>query len=241
MGAVTYVDKGDVAGVIVVAAGESRRMAGADKIFAPLLKRPLITYSLSVINDSPHVSCMVLVVSPRSLERSRRLVRTEHWAKMRDVCAGGERRQDSVRLGLERLPECEWVIVHDGARPLLEAGMIDAGLQAASTTGAAVAAVPVKDTIKMTDADDVVTRTIERDRLWAVQTPQVFRKELLIEAHRSITQDVTDDASMAELIGAHVKVFMGSYDNLKVTTPNDLTVARSVLANRRRRTTGAGR
>ena len=117
-------DKGDVAGVIVVAAGESRRMGGADKIFTPLLKKPLITYSLSVINDSPQVSCIVLVVSPKSLERGRRLVRSERWAKLRDVCAGGERRQDSVRLGLERLPECEWVIVHDGARPLLDAGMI---------------------------------------------------------------------------------------------------------------------
>ncbi|MCH8206583.1 MAG: 2-C-methyl-D-erythritol 4-phosphate cytidylyltransferase [Chloroflexi bacterium] len=216
-------------------------MAGTDKIFTPLLKRPLISYSLSVMNDSPQVSSIVLVVSPKSLERGRRLVRSQRWAKLRDVCAGGERRQDSVRMGLERLPECEWVIVHDGARPLLEAGMICTGLRAARTTGAAVAAVPVKDTIKMADADDVVTQTIERDRLWAVQTPQVFRRKLLVEAHRSITQDVTDDASMAELMGASVKVFMGSYDNLKVTTPDDLTMARSVLASRRRRASGGGR
>jgi 2-C-methyl-D-erythritol 4-phosphate cytidylyltransferase len=146
-----------------------------------------------------------------------------------------------VRLGLERLPQCDWVIVHDGARPLLDGETITSGLEAARSTGAAVAAVPVKDTIKMADAHGVVTRTVERDRLWAVQTPQVFRRQLLADAHRSITRDVTDDASMAELIGVSVKVFMGSYDNLKVTTPDDLVVARSILSDRRRVAQGGGR
>ena len=168
-------------------------------------------------------------------------MRSGRWDKPIDVCAGGERRQDSVRLGLERLPECEWVIVHDGARPLLDGDMITAGMEAARPTGAAVAAVPVTDTIKMVDADGVVTRTIERDRLWAVQTPQVFRRQLLIDAHRSVTHDVTDDASMTELIGAGVKIFMGSYDNLKVTTPDDLVVARSILSGRKRAARGTGR
>lgn len=216
-------------------------MTGMDKIFTPLLKQTLITYSLSVINDSPHVSFIVLVLAPGSLERGRRLMRSNRWAKLIDVCAGGERRQDSVRLGLERLPQCDWVIVHDGARPLLDGETIASGLEAARSTGAAIAAVPVKDTIKMADAHGVVTRTVERDRLWAVQTPQVFRRQLLADAHRSITRDVTDDASMAELIGVSVKIFMGSYDNLKVTTPDDLVVARSILSDRRRVAEEGGR
>ena len=216
-------------------------MAGTDKIFSPLFRRPLITYSLSLINDSPQVGAIVLVLAPGSLQRGRRLMRSNKWPKLIDVCAGGERRQDSVRLGLEHLPECDWVIVHDGARPLLDGDTIAAGLEAARHTGAAVAAVPVKDTIKMADADGVVTRTVERHGLWAVQTPQVFRRQLLADAHRKITQDVTDDASMAELMGAGVKVFMGSYDNLKVTTPGDLVMARSILSDRRKAARGAAR
>ena len=221
-------------GAILVAAGASRRMDGTDKIFAPLLRRPLVTYSLSALSRSSCVGAIVLVLAEDSLQRGRRMMRSGEWPKLTAVCAGGGRRQDSVRLGLDRLPPCGWVVVHDGARPLLDGTTIAAGLAAARSTGASVAAVPVKDTIKMADAGGVVTRTIDRERLWAVQTPQIFRRGLLADAHRAIVEDVTDDASMVEMMGASVRIFRGSYENLKVTTPEDLVVAQSILAGRRR-------
>ena len=219
-------------GAIIVAAGSSQRMGGADKIFVPLLKRPLISYSLQALNDSPLVGAIVLVVSPGNIEPGRRLVGENAWDKVSDICAGGERRQDSVRKGLDRLQDTDWTIVHDGARPCIDADMVSRGLMEARQEGAAVAAVPVRDTIKMAGPDLAVTSTLARDGLWAVQTPQVFSTELLSRAHRQVSQDVTDDASMVERIGASVRIFMGSHANIKVTSPEDIPVAEAILKAR---------
>ena len=148
---------------------------------------------------------------------------------MSGICAGGERRQDSVRRGLERLGDCELVVVHDGARPFIGAEMLDRGISVAQDCGTAIAAVPVKDTIKQSDDRGLVTQTIPRDGLWTVQTPQIFDASLLREAHQRVHDMVTDDASMVEAIGHPVKLFFGSYYNIKVTTPEDLTIARAII------------
>ena len=219
-------------GVIVVAAGESRRMEGVDKIFVPLMGRPLISYSLGAYHNSPQVEAIVLVLSPHNTKRGRRVVETNEWHKVRDVCVGGERRQDSVRHGVDRLADAEWIIVHDGARPFIDGDLIARGLAEAKHTGAAVAAVPVKDTIKSADAELFVTQTHHRDGLWAVQTPQVFHRQLLADAHERVSEEVSDDASMVELVGGKIRIFMGSYDNIKVTTPEDLTIAEAILRMR---------
>lgn len=219
-------------GAVVVAAGESRRMGSVDKIFLPLAGRPLITYSLQALNDSPIVDAVVLVMSSSNVERGRELVSASGWSKVREVCAGGSRRQDSVRAGLSRLDDCQRIIVQDGARPFIDQDLIERGLSEVKHTGASAAAVPVKDTIKSADASMTVTRTVPREGLWAVQTPQVFERELLVQAHQAITEDVTDDASMIEGIGCKVRLFMGSYDNIKVTTPEDLIVAEAILSVR---------
>ena len=216
-------------GAVVVAAGESRRMFNVDKIFAPLMGRPLISYSLDVLNESKRVDAVVLVLSEANIEGGRRLVDANAWSKVRDVCVGGERRQDSVRYGMDRLPDSDWIIVHDGARPFIDGGMIDRGLKEAEATGAAVAAVPVTDTIKSADAELLVTGTLDRTSLWSVQTPQVFRRDLLLEAHRRVSDTSSDDASMVEGIGGSVRVFMGSYANVKVTTPEDLPIAEAIM------------
>ena len=220
------------AGVIVVAAGDSRRMAGVDKIFVPLMGRPLISYSLEVLQGAPQVRAIVLVLADHNLERGRTLVEENGWHKVGDVCRGGERRQDSVRRGLDRLPDPEWIIVHDGARPFIDLDLVARGLKEAGYTGAAVAAVPVKDTIKSANAEFQVTQTLPRDGLWAVQTPQVFRRQMLDEAHRHIDEEVADDASMVERAGGKVRIFMGSYYNIKVTTPEDVPVAEAILTSR---------
>jgi 2-C-methyl-D-erythritol 4-phosphate cytidylyltransferase len=222
---------GDV-GVVVVAAGHSRRMGGVDKILSPVLGRALISYALRAFNDSERVSSIVLVVSSHILDECRRLVDEQGFHKVLEICEGGARRQDSVRLGLDELGATEWTMVHDGARPFVDAAIIGAGLAAARETGAAMAAVPVKDTIKVAGPDGMVLRTVDREGLWAAQTPQVFRTDLLVEAHSQVTDDVTDDASMVERMGGNVKLFMGSYDNLKVTAPEDIRLVEALLRAR---------
>ncbi|MCH9011322.1 MAG: 2-C-methyl-D-erythritol 4-phosphate cytidylyltransferase [Chloroflexi bacterium] len=219
-------------GAIVVAAGASRRMGDMDKIFAPLGGLPLVAHSLHVLNGLDCVKQIVLVLSEGNLDRGGELIASESLTKVTDVCEGGHRRQDSWLNGLNRLDRCEWVAVHDGARPLLTDAIVLRGLKSARETGATTAAVRVKDTIKIVAEDGTVTSTPSRDRLWAVQTPQIFAHDLLLNAHDGVQTDVTDDASMVEMIGGKVKVFEGSYENIKVTTPEDLLLAESLLRQR---------
>ena len=159
------------------------------------------------------------------------LVRSQRLQNVVAVCIGGERRRDSVRAGLKHLPHSDWTVIHDGARPLADCAMVENGLQHAAETGAAAAAVPVADTIKRATAEGLVEGTLEREGLWAVQTPQVFRTDLLKEAHEADSDDATDDASIVERIGA-VKLFEGDPANIKVTTPTDLAVAEALLKAR---------
>ena len=220
---------GGAVGAIVVAAGASTRMGPADKLFADLGGMPLLARTLRPFQDSPLVDRIVLVLSVANLERGRELAAEHGIAKLAAACAGGPRRQDSVRLGLEALGACDWVLVHDGARPLVAAELIERGLAAAQETGAAVPAVPLADTVKEVATDGTVERTLDRDRLFAAQTPQVFRYDLLLRAHREVTAEVTDDAAMLEALGLPVKLFEGSRTNIKVTTPEDLRLAEALL------------
>lgn len=228
-------------GAIVVAAGSSQRMGNTDKTFAPVLGRPLVSYSVQALHDSPLVGEIVLVLSASNLDQGRGLVDENRWNKVREVCVGGERRQDSVLIGLDRLRHTGWTIVHDGARPCIDGEMVARGLAEARKSGAAVAAVPVRDTIKTTGPDGVVSRTLDRSGLWTAQTPQVFRTELLLRAHREISDDVTDDASMVEALGVSVSIFTGSNGNIKVTTAEDIPIVEAILEARRERAAGQRR
>ena len=219
-------------GVVVVAAGSSRRMGGVDKIFAPVLGSPLIAHTLDAFEAFRPVAEIVLVLDEGSAEMGADLVRQRGYRKVSRICPGGPRRQDSVRNGLESLTPCDWVIVHDGARPCLDRPMLRRGLKAAQKSGASVAGVPVKDTIKVVSPQGLVVDTPQRARLWAAQTPQVFCYKLLREAHRRCAQTVTDDAVLVERMGHPVRMFRGSYENLKVTTPEDLAVAEAFLRSR---------
>jgi 2-C-methyl-D-erythritol 4-phosphate cytidylyltransferase len=139
------------------------------------------------------------------------------------------KRQDSVKEGLRRLIDCEWVVIHDGARPCISADLIERGLKIARESGAAIAGVPVKDTIKIVSRRGFVQQTPTRQSLWAAQTPQIFRYDLIAEAYRQADDEVTDDAALVEKLGHRVEVYMGSYHNIKVTTPEDLAVAEVFL------------
>ena len=217
---------------ILLGAGGSTRMNGVDKIAMPLLGRPLLEYSLDLLADSVSIHRIVVVAGERNGDDVRALADRARTDKIAAVCAGGARRQDSVREGLKHVGDATHVLVHDGARPLVDAQLISRAIEAASTHGAAIAAVPVKDTVKTADDDMSVLETVPRKGLWAVQTPQIFEAELLRTAHRRIDADVTDDASMVELLGHEVKLFMGSYENLKVTTMEDIVLAEAILRSR---------
>lgn len=204
-------------------------MGGIDKIFAPVLGWPLVNYSLDQLERCPSVDQIALVLDVKALERGASLVRERGYRKVVQLCPGGERRQDSVFNGLKALAGCEWVIVHDGARPCLDDKMLRRGLAAAQECGAAVAGVPCKDTIKVVSTDMKVEDTPDRATLWVAQTPQVFRYRILMDAHQRCASDVTDDAMMVESLGYPVKMFLGAYENLKVTTPDDLALAETLL------------
>jgi len=218
-------DSQQQAGVVIVAAGSSRRMGGVDKVFALLEGKPLLGRVISVFQRCNLIDQIVMVVGKQNLGKCQQLVTEQGWSKVTDVCAGGRRRQDSVVAGLSRLSHCQWVVIHDGARPLVTEGLIERGLEAARETGAAVAAVPVTDTIKVAGEDRIVRETPPRGDLWAVQTPQVFRFDIITEAYRRVEAEVTDDASLVEQLGYKIKLYMGSYDNIKITTPDDLALA----------------
>ena len=212
-----------------MAAGESRRMNGIDKVLAPLAGRPVISYVLAAFDSCKSVDHIVLVVNQKSLKACRQLIAEEKISTPIDVCVGGKRRQDSVAAGLKQLKDCEWVIIHDGARPLVTKELIEEGLKAAQETGAAVAAVPVTDTIKVADDNRTVLETPVRQNLWAVQTPQVFRFDIIAEAYKKTKDEVTDDASLVEQAGYKVKLYTGSYDNIKITNPEDLLIAEMII------------
>jgi len=217
-------------GAVIVAAGSGERMGGGDKLMTLLGGEPVIARVASTFQNCKLISQIVLVLSEANLERGKQLAIARGWSKVSDICPGGRRRQDSVVSGLNRLKDCDWVVVHDGARPLVTEDLISRGLIAAEATGAAAAAVPVTDTIKVAGDDMFIRKTPPRRKLWAVQTPQVFRLATITSAYRHIEDnEVTDDAAAVEQSGHRVKLYMGAYDNIKITTPSDLALAEVLL------------
>ena len=218
-------------GAVIVGGGKGERMGGVDKLFADIAGQPLLGRLIDFFQECNLVDEIVVVLGKENLDWGRKLKDKYAWSKVSQLCLGGARRQDSVRKGLKKLTDCQWVVIHDGARPLLDIDLIEKGLFQAVETGAAVAAVPVKDTIKIVSPEGFVQETPQRDRLWSVQTPQVFRFDLIKRAHEEISEDVSDDAMMVEKLGYKVKLYMGSYNNIKITTPEDLALAEVMLGS----------
>lgn len=216
-------------GAVIAAAGMSRRMAGVDKLMLALDGRPILDITVTQIHASPEIHEIVLVVRADMVEAWTERARAHGWAKVKAVVAGGARRQDSVLAGLHALGPCTWVVVHDGARPCVTDAMVSRGLEAVRETGAAVAAVLAKDTVKLVGEGLLVEGTPPRERVWLVQTPQIFAYDIILKAYEILDQDVTDDASAVEMAGHKVRVFMGAYNNIKVTTPEDIDLLRPLL------------
>jgi 2-C-methyl-D-erythritol 4-phosphate cytidylyltransferase len=210
---------------VIVGAGSGTRFGG-DKVFAELGGLPVLAQTVAPFEACPAVDGVVLVLRPDAIEQGEAVARERGWRKLLGITPGGARRQDSVLAGV-RLARSDWVLIHDAARPLVTVEIIERGLEAAEATGAAIAALPVRDTIKRVE-DERITATVERSRLWAAQTPQIFRSEL-IELALEGAADVTDDAAAVEALGVPVRVFAGSERNFKVTTASDLALAEAIL------------
>ncbi|MGM9520547.1 MAG: 2-C-methyl-D-erythritol 4-phosphate cytidylyltransferase [Phascolarctobacterium sp.] len=223
---------------IVPAAGAGKRLGlGINKAFAELRGAPLIVHCLAMLARTELVSEAIVVLAPAEVEEGAALL--AHFAPSYfatlpfKVVAGGKERQDSVANALAAVPaDTAYIAVHDGARPFAGRAVFARTLAAAKEQGAAIAAVPVKNTIKVVDAKGVVVDTPVRSTLVAVQTPQVFRASLLKDAYANLAAHpaaVTDDASVVELLGHKVVVAKGRYENIKITTPEDLVLAEHFL------------
>jgi len=224
----------DTAAVVIVAAGTSSRMQGRDKLWIPLAGRITLARTIDAFEASPLIATIVLALNPERIADADALRESEHWRKIAAIVPGGPRRQDSVRRGLDILAGFAsppaWVMIHDGARPLVTSEIIAAGLEAGKRYEAAIAAVPVKDTIKVV-RDGTVHATLDRAELWVIQTPQVFSFPLIHHAHHSAAAEtaVTDDAALLERLGHAVAVFPGAYSNIKITTQEDLFLAELLI------------
>ena len=208
------------------------------KPFLPVGGIPLLIHTLRVITQSTLISKIIIVVAPEREALCRDMLHS--YATFRtplSVVHGGAERQDSVRLGLAALdPTSEIVAIHDAARPFLDREILDRSIETAAIYGGALVAVPARDTIKRVGEDGTVVETIPRQQLWIAQTPQAFRVPLIREAHaRALAEGVivTDDAALLERFGKMVKIVPGSYQNFKITTPEDLKVAEAFLRTER--------
>ncbi|MEN6325572.1 MAG: 2-C-methyl-D-erythritol 4-phosphate cytidylyltransferase [Syntrophomonas sp.] len=221
--------------VVIAAAGAGTRMGKKiNKQYMLLKSRPLLTYSLDVFEKSPLVEEMVIVAHPQEVEYcEREIVKKYGYKKVNKVVAGGKERQDSIWAGLKQLgQDTAFVAVHDGARPFISSMLIEELLQKAQEWGAAIPGVAVKDTLKHVDRDGFVRQTLDRESIIVVQTPQIFKYAELCEAYTNAYEEgliVTDDAGLFEKYIGRVKVVTGDYFNIKITTPEDMLIAKSLV------------
>ena len=217
--------------VVIPAAGQGKRMnAGKNKLFIELSGIPIIIYTLRVFEEDPKCQGIILAINPREEVIFSELIDAYGLKKVKRLVPGGAERQQSVFNGLKQV-EADIVLVHDGARPFIQEDLIHQLTEAASLHAGAIVAVPVKDTIKKVQ-DRSVVETVERSSLWSVQTPQAFRVSILYKAHQEAEDDQflgTDDASLLERMGEQVVIIEGDYDNIKITTQEDLYFAEAIL------------
>ncbi|HTZ40859.1 MAG TPA: 2-C-methyl-D-erythritol 4-phosphate cytidylyltransferase [Syntrophales bacterium] len=221
---------------IVPAAGSGNRMGGElSKQYLTLGGIPILVRTLKVLEECPLVSALLVVVPPTDIAIMRDSVLAP-WKlkKVAGVIPGGKERQDSVRAGVEALdPDADIVIIHDAVRPFITIDLISHCIRAAGQEGAVTVGVPVKDTMKEVSPDGRVLRTCDRSLLWLTQTPQAFRRDIIESAHRAAVRDGfrgTDDTSLVERMGIPVRMIQGDYNNIKITTPEDLVIAEALLA-----------
>ena len=224
---------------IVLAAGQGKRMhSKVQKQFLEIQGYPVLYYSLRCFQESPLIQDIVLVTGEESISYCKEeIVQKYGFTKVSAVIPGGKERYDSVYAGLCECRDCEYVLIHDGARPFVTEEILKRGLQKVKETGACVIGMPSKDTVKLSDEEGYVKETPNRKCVWTIQTPQIFSYSLIREAHDSIRQKdmskITDDAMVVEYFTkTMVKFVEGSYQNIKITTPEDLLIAASFIRSK---------
>lgn len=219
---------------VIVAAGKGKRM-GTDisKQFLPLCGREILAHTIEKFEKAKNIQDIVLVTGADSLQDVQDMAQEYGWKKIVSITAGGKERQDSVWNGLQAVSaDTEIVLIHDGVRPFVTEEILDMSIETALEMGGCVAGVPAKDTIKVCNSENIAVDTPDRSTLWQIQTPQTFRKDLIIKAYATAAERGfvgTDDASLAEYSGYPVKVIMGSYRNIKITTKEDLLIGEAFL------------
>ncbi len=219
---------------IVPAAGKGERLGS--KIHKPFIvigKEPILARTLTALDKSAYIDEIILVLNEADLAKARSLTKKNRLKKIKKITLGGKRRMDSVNNGLSEVSgDVDYVVVHDGVRPFLDNKIISSVIEGAKTFGAAITCVPVKPTIKEIEKGDFVTATLKRESLVEVQTPQAFKKDILLRAYKKAFDDgidATDDSVLVERLGVKVKAVAGSYRNIKITTVEDLKYARSLI------------
>lgn len=220
---------------VIVAAGKSERMGpNVDKAFLSLGTKPVLAYSLEAFEKCPDIDGVVLVVRKDRIDAARAMALMFGCAKVKRVVAGGAKRQTSVSNGLDVLNEdVKIVAVHDGARPCVTPEIISETIKVAKRSGSGVAAVRITDTVKYVERGLTVSETLDRRKLWAVQTPQTFKRDLLVSALDTVrkkNKTVTDEASAVEYMGESVRLVPAAVSNIKLTTADDLTMATAILS-----------
>jgi 2-C-methyl-D-erythritol 4-phosphate cytidylyltransferase len=222
--------------VIIPAAGLGKRMqAGKNKLLLELNGVPVLVHTLRVFENDEACKSIILAIHPQDEKEINELLKKYQISKVSDLVPGGDERQHSIYNALKTVEADGIILVHDAARPFIHKDRIHRLTQKAVEASAAIIGVPVKDTMKKVN-DGVVAETVERSSLWAVQTPQAFRISLLKKAYQKAEEDNflgTDDASLVERIGYPVTVVEGDYDNIKLTTPEDLFFAEAILEKRK--------
>jgi 2-C-methyl-D-erythritol 4-phosphate cytidylyltransferase len=220
---------------VIVAAGKGTRMnMDINKVYVEVYGKPVIARTIEVFEKCSCIDEIILVVGSQELIHCKQnIVDFYGFTKVKTLVCGGRERQNSVYNGiLEVSKDCDIVLVHDGARPFLNEENIIDSVDAAYEYGAASVAVPVKDTVKVSDAENFASETLDRSRLWSIQTPQAFRYDIIIQAHERAVKEGfigTDDAVLVERMGQKMKLVMGNYYNIKITTKEDLSMARAII------------
>lgn len=222
---------------IVAAGGKGTRMgAGINKIFLDLCDIPVLAHTLQTLNDCEYINEIIIVTAECDLPGCSDIVKEFEIDKVKTITVGGSQRQDSVKNGISEISEnSQIVMVHDAARPLVTPEKLCEVITAAKEFGAAALGVPEKNTLKNIDDNGFITETVDRSKMYAIHTPQVFRKDLIVSMYENADRNnisATDDCYLAEIMDVKIKMVTDNYDNIKITTQDDLMVAEQILIKR---------
>ncbi|OQB14562.1 MAG: 2-C-methyl-D-erythritol 4-phosphate cytidylyltransferase [Firmicutes bacterium ADurb.Bin193] len=228
-------DKKSRVAAIITAAGSSTRMNGVNKQFSDILGAPVLAYTLRAFEATPCIDEIIVTAREEDILLVYDIIREYDISKASSVVTGGDTRQKSVKIGIDAAGECHIIAIHDGARPCILPEHIELAVSAAERYGAAAVGCPVADTLKLVGENSFIATTLDRKGIWHIQTPQVFKSGIIKAAHDNAQSEgieATDDCALVERAGYQVYVVLGDSGNIKITTPQDLFIARGIIESR---------